>query len=67
MLPLLVTLGVVLVVLYSLSKSLEYTELFATNERYRMGLFAVNATAVVFGSLIVAYTGIATTPNVMYQ
>lgn len=64
MLPLLVTLGVVLVVLYSLSKSLEYTELFAANERYRMGLFTVNAVAVIFGSLVVAFTGsIATSAN----
>lgn len=56
MLPLLVTLGVVLIVLYSLSKTLEYTELFAANERYRMGLFAVNALAVIVGSLVVSAT-----------
>lgn len=56
MLPLLVTLGVVLIVLYSLSKTLEYTELFAANERYRMGLFAVNALAVIAGSLVVSAT-----------
>ncbi len=61
MLPLLVTLGVVLIVLYSLSKTLEYTELFAANERYRMGLFAVNALAVVVGSLVVSATAIPPT------
>jgi hypothetical protein len=54
MLPVLVTAVVVGVVLYSLSKTLEYTELFTGNDRYRAGLFAVNAAAVVIGSVVVS-------------
>jgi hypothetical protein len=54
MLPILVTAVVVGVVLYSLSKTLEYTELFTGNDRYRAGLFAVNAAAIAVGSIVVA-------------
>jgi hypothetical protein len=54
MLPLLVTAVVVGVVLYSLSKTLEYTELFTGNDRYRAGLFAVNAAAIMVGSVVVS-------------
>ncbi len=61
MLPTLVTLGVMLIVLYSLSKSLEYTELFVANHRYRMGLFGVNAAAVVIGCIVVSCATAATT------
>jgi len=54
MLPLLVTAVVVGIVLYSLSKTLEYTELFTGNDRYRAGLFVVNAVAIVVGSVVVS-------------
>lgn len=55
MLPLLATAAVAAVAVYSISKSLEYPELFRC-KGYRTGLSSVNALAAVVGGLTVAWS-----------
>lgn len=50
MLPVVVACVVVGVSLWSISKSMQYNEVFLANPRYRYGLFAMNA-VVVFGAV----------------
>lgn len=55
MLPACAVVALALVVVYSLTKAIEYQDLFQSNRRYRYGLFAVNVVGVVLTSLVVAY------------
>lgn len=54
--PLLATTVVVLVVCYSLCKTVEYNELFSGSKRYRVMLLGLNTIAVAIGALVVWYT-----------
>lgn len=56
MAPLLATAATAAVVVYSISKALEYPELFGANGRNRAALFAVNALIVVVGCAAVAWS-----------
>lgn len=49
MLPIVVCLVLVVVVLWSLTKSVQYTELFTTNARYQYGLWSLNVSVIVLG------------------
>ena len=51
-----VCLVVVLVVLWSLSKSIQYNELFQNNPRYQYGLWSLNIGVVVVAMALVCYT-----------
>lgn len=55
LLPLVVCLVVVLVVLWSLSKSVQYNELFQNNPRYQYGLWTLNIAVVVVAMALVCY------------
>lgn len=44
-----------LVVLYSLSKAIEYTEVFQSNQQHRMALYGLNAVAILITVAVVAY------------
>lgn len=56
MVPMLATAATAAVVVYSISKSLEYPELFAVDGRNRAALFVVNALVVVVGCAAVAWS-----------
>lgn len=63
MLAIVATMATAAVVVYSISKSLEYPELFAVNDRNRMGLFIVNVLAVIVGSAVVAWSTVGGDDN----
>lgn len=52
LLPVVVCLALVLVILWSLSKSLQYNELFHHNPRYQYALWSLNVGAVVLATLV---------------
>ena len=57
MFPLVVTIVLCLIIAWSINRSIEYSELFQTNHRYKWGMMAGNAAAVVVGSALLLHTG----------
>ncbi len=53
MVPLVACFVVIVVVLWSLTKSMQYTELFATNPRYQYCLWGLNVAVIVLATLVV--------------
>lgn len=54
--PVLAGMVVVVVVLWSLRKSVQYTEVFQSNPRYQYGLWGMNVLVVLISTLAVCYT-----------
>lgn len=52
MVPLLVTALLIGVALWSMSKSMQYNEVFNVNRRYRYGLYVANAVVIVVAVLV---------------
>lgn len=57
MFPLAVTIVLCLIIAWSINRSIEYSELFQANHRYKWAMMACNATAVVVGSALLLHTG----------
>ena len=53
--PIIACLIVVLVVLWSLFKSIQYNELFQNNPRYQYGLWSMNVAVVVLSMAVLCY------------
>jgi hypothetical protein len=53
MVPLVACFVVIVVVLWSLTKSMQYTELFTTNPRYQYCLWGLNVAVIVLATLFV--------------
>lgn len=54
MVPLLVAALLIGVALWSMSKSMQYNEVFTVNRRYRYGLYAANAVVIVVAVLVLS-------------
>lgn len=48
---------VIVVVLWSLTKAVQYTELFVNNSRYTYGLCSLNVAVVILSTVILCYHG----------
>lgn len=57
MVPLIACIVVIVVVLWSLTKAVQYTELFATNPRYAYGLWSLNVSVVILSTAVLCYNG----------
>lgn len=55
MAPILAGVVVVVVVLWSLRKSVQYTEVFQSNPRYQYGLWSMNVLVVLVSTAVVCY------------
>ena len=57
MFPFAVTLVVCLIIAWSINKSIEYSELFQSNHRYKWAMMSVNVLVVVVGAALLLHTG----------
>ena len=55
MAPVVAGIAVVVVVLWSLRKSVQYTEVFQSNPRYQYGLWGMNVLVVLVSTAAVCY------------
>ena len=57
MFPFAVTLVLCLIIAWSINKSIEYSELFQSNHRYKWAMMSVNVLVVLVGAALLLYTG----------
>ena len=56
LLPVVATSVVIVVVLWSISKSVQYTELFQSNPRYQYGMWLLNVLVIMLSTLVLCFT-----------
>ena len=56
MVPLVACVVVIVVVLWSITKSVQYTEPFQTNPRYQYGMWSLNVLVIVLSTLVLCFT-----------
>jgi hypothetical protein len=57
MFPFAVTLVLCMIIAWSINKSIEYSELFQTNHRYKWAMMSVNVLVVLVGSALLLHSG----------